>query len=37
VAAVAPAQPQEATGQGPAFEEGVELVLHNLWKVGPDA
>ena len=30
VAAVAAAQPQEAVGQDAAFEEGVELVLHEL-------
>ena len=34
VAAVAAAQPQEAVGQDAAFEEGVELVLHELRQIG---
>ena len=34
VAAVAAVQAQEAVGQDAAFEEGVELVLHELRQVG---
>jgi hypothetical protein len=34
VAAVAIAQPQKAVGQDAAFKEGVELVLHELRRVG---
>jgi len=34
VAAVSTAQPQKAVRQDAAFEEGVELVLHELRQVG---
>ena len=34
VPAVAATQPQEAVGQDAAFEEGVELVLHELRQIG---
>jgi hypothetical protein len=34
VSAVAAAQPQEAVGQDPAFEEDIEFVPHNLRQVG---
>ena len=34
MAAVTAAQAQEAVGQDAAFEEGVELVLHELRQVG---
>ena len=34
MAAVTAAQPKEAVGQDAAFEEGVELVLHELRQIG---
>ena len=36
VPAIPAAQAQEAVGQDAAFEEGVELVLHELRQVGAD-